>query len=187
MSASSASESLSAFYSRCAASWQQQNQLPLVAHDSDWPSPCEKGEPVDGMVQWQPYALSEPHSLDNIASALEMELHPDLSALFCHWYADVVSAELRHDGSLMTIELVQAWNQQDFERLQENIIAHVLMQRRIGQAETVFIASCEDEMQIISLLNDSGEIVLEQLGKGVVTTLAASLSEFLALLSPAKL
>ncbi|WP_158587016.1 SecY-interacting protein [Motilimonas pumila] len=187
MSASSASESLSAFYARCATSWQQQNQLPMVAYDSDWPSPCEKGEPVEAMIQWQPHALSEPHSLDNIARALEMELHPDLSGLFCYWYADVVSAELNHEGRNMTIELVQAWNAQDFERLQENIIAHVMMQRRIGQAETVFIASCEDEMQIISLVNDSGEIVLEQLGKGIITTLAGDLASFLSKLKPAQL
>ena len=64
------------------------------------------------------------------------------------------------------------------------MIAHFMMQKRLKQPASMFIASCSDEMQIISILNDSGQVQLETLGKGQESILAENLADFLAGLTP---
>lgn len=49
-------------------------------------------------------------------------------------------------------------------RLQENLIGHLIMKRRLKQTPTLFIAATESEQEIISLCNLSGEVILEQPG-----------------------
>ena len=82
------------------------------------------------------------------------------------------------------VELVQPWNEADFERLQENLIGHLLMLRRLKLPETLFLATTRNESQLISLLNATGEVVLEQLGQGPRLVLAPDLARFLDRLSP---
>nr|WP_238481323.1 SecY-interacting protein [Motilimonas sp. E26] len=177
---------LSDFLQRCQAYWAEQNQWPEVEFDEQWPSPCQRSGAVNGIITWQPEPNPSNVNFDNIAAALECQIHPDISAFYCQWFADSIACTFSSaEVNQYPLELIQAWNQDDFERLQENIIAHVLMQRRIKQPDTIFIASCEDEMQIISVVNETGEVILEQLGKGEIRSLAASLPEFLSRLSPA--
>lgn len=176
---------LSDFFQRCKTHWAAQNQWPQAQYDPKWPSPCQRGAPIDDVITWQPEPNPNHASFDNIASALECDIHPDISAFYCQWFADSIPCVFSSvDLERYPLELIQAWNQEDFERLQENIIAHVLMQRRIKQPDTIFIASCEDEMQIISVVNATGEVIIEQLGKGKVQTLAPSVGAWLSQLSP---
>ncbi|MCE2569993.1 SecY-interacting protein [Motilimonas eburnea] len=178
-------EQLSAFFQRCEAHWAERNQWPEVEYDQQWPSPCQRGAPIDGMITWQPAVNSDTVNFDNVAKALDCQLHPSINDFFSSWYSDPLACRfINQQGDAMALTLVQAWNLEDYQRLQENVIAHVLMQRRLKLPDTVFIASCEDEMQIVSVVNDSGEVILEQLGKGAVATLAPSLAEFLDQLQP---
>jgi len=64
------------------------------------------------------------------------------------------------------------------------MIAHFMMQKRLKQPASMFIASCSDEMQIVSVLNATGEVQLETLGKGQEAILADNLADFLASLTP---
>ncbi|MGP4763533.1 SecY-interacting protein Syd, partial [Klebsiella pneumoniae] len=67
--------------------------------------------------------------------------------------------------------------------LQQNIVAHVLMKRRLKQRETVFIAATDDDNYLISMLLSSGEVYLERVGAEVSDCLAADLGQFLQQLS----
>ena len=68
--------------------------------------------------------------------------------------------------------------------LQENMIAHFMMQKRLKKPASMFIASCSDEMQVISILNETGQVQLETLGKKQEAILAETLADFLEKLTP---
>jgi SecY interacting protein Syd len=109
--------------------YKAENQFsPTVEHDSDWPSPCELGTASEGQsVQWQPIACQSILNFDNIESALEMTLHPDLKAYFSSFYCSNLPARTEDGG----LELLFAWSQLDFERLQENLLGHIWMKRKL--------------------------------------------------------
>ena len=64
------------------------------------------------------------------------------------------------------------------------MISHFIMQKRLNKPASMFIASCSDEMQIISILNETGQVQLETLGKNQEAVLAESVAEFLEKLTP---
>lgn len=156
------------------------HSLPTVDFDPEWISPCQVGEVVDDKVKWQAVKRDEKVSFSNIEEALEVTLHPSIEALFCTAYSEHIACEFEGHP----IELIQVWNEADFLMLQENMIAHFMMQKRLKKPASMFIASCSDEMQVISILNETGQVQLETLGKKQEAVLAESLAEFLEKLMP---
>jgi len=154
--------------------------LPLVDFDPEWISPCQVGGVVDDKIQWQAAKRDEKVDFSNIEAALEVTLHPSIEALFCTAYSEHIACEFEGHP----IELIQVWNEQDFQMLQENMIAHFMMQKRLKKPASMFIASCSDEMQVISILNETGQVQLETLGKKQEAVLAESLADFLQKLTP---
>ena len=160
--------------------------LPQVEQDEQWPSPCEQreaqnGEPLDGHVFWQPVANSgEQLSFENVESALNITLHQDIKDYFTSIYSESLEAQC-DDGKL---SLLFAWNEDDFQRLQENIIGHILMKQRLKQPITVFFAVTDEEDMIISFDNDSGEVWVEQVGRKPHKKLTNSIVEFINILEP---
>lgn len=154
--------------------------IPLVEHDAAFASPAELLPPQAGKVGWQPWARPEPGSFDNLADALAMPVHEDLTAVFGHYYAGNVAACFK--GLFLT--LLQPWNERDFERLQQNQIAHQLMMQKLKLPASWFLATCRDEQKLVTLNNASGEVQLERLGKGSIGVLAPNLSLFLRELEP---
>ncbi|MBP7980845.1 MAG: SecY-interacting protein [Tolumonas sp.] len=141
-------------------------------------SPCRSdAEYTDG---WKPWIRPQATDLHNIASALDCEFHPAIHAYYGHGFAGSITASFKG----LKVELVQPWNEEDFERLQQNLVAHVLMLRRLKLPVTLFLATVSDETKLISLDNETGEVILEQLGKTTRWKLADSLPEFLSRLSP---
>ena len=61
--------------------------IPLVVHDADFPSPAEHLPAVAGQVGWQAWLKPEPSSFLNVAAALEIDVHEDVSRFFGHYYA----------------------------------------------------------------------------------------------------
>ncbi|WP_338621690.1 SecY-interacting protein [Agarivorans sp. OAG1] len=169
------SQPLSLVFNKFERHWQS-SSYPKVEYDEQWLSPCIIGEPEQQEVSWKPVLREDKGDFSGIERALEITLHPSIKAFYGDYFSETLAVDFQNNR----IELVQAWNEQDFEMLLENIIGHVLMQRRLKQKETVFIASTEDEMQVVSIDNDSGEVVLEQLGKGIDRVLAKTLEEFVA-------
>ena len=154
--------------------------LPHRPWDPEWPSPCELGEPWNGEVYWQPVQRDVPGSMANVATGLDMELHPDLSAYFGHWYAGPLAFSFKG----LRIEPVLPWNQIDFERLQENLIGHALMQRRLRLTPTFFLAATRLDSHLISLDNQSGAVLFERVGRAENRKLAPDLATFLSRLEP---
>lgn len=172
---------LFALFARQQVLWQQRkHSLPMQVFDSQWISPCQVGDPQNEQIAWSAVKRDPSLNLSNIEEALQIPLHPAISEFFCAAYADSVPCLFA--GHPLT--LIQVWNEEDFRLLQENMIAHFLMQKRLKKPASMFIASCSDEMQIISIVNATGEVQLETLGKGQDAILADNLADFLAQLEP---
>jgi len=172
---------LFALFARQKKLWQEKNQsLPLHQVDSDWLSECLIGDIINGQSEWQALPRVPLADMSNIESALKIQLHPSIVDFFCSAYADCIPCLFEEHP----IDLIQVWNDDDFKQLQENMIAHFMMQKRLKQPASMFIASCSDEMQIISVVNETGQVQLENLGKGQERILAENLSDFLIRLTP---
>ncbi|MBJ3813809.1 SecY-interacting protein [Shimwellia pseudoproteus] len=171
---------LMAFTQRYCQGWQQQSGHGPVSSDLiGLPSPCIVTSD-DHQVEWHPVPCEPATDLSAVERALEITLQPDAHQFWCSQYAGDMAA--RREGNPLT--LLQAWSECDFQRAQENIIGHLVMQRRLKISPTVFLATTDDELTIISLCNLTGEVVLEKLGTPHRTTLARGLSDFLQQLDP---
>lgn len=155
-------------------------QLPVTEVDSQWISPCIQGRQDEQMDLWQPVRVTDALSFSNVEQALELSLHPDICQYYTTIYSDTVDASCA-DGHL---SLLFSWCELDFERLQENIIGHVLMKQKLKQAITIFFAVTDDEDTILSLKNDSGEIWVERIGCEPHKKVADSMAEFIQSLTP---
>ena len=178
----SLSEQLAAFLADYQQKYQQQYQhLPIIEHDQQWPSPCIQGaHSVSGYDYWQPERCNETLDFSNVENALALTLHPDIKCFFTQYYADVIDAKHQH-GQL---QLLFVWSLEDFTRLQENIIGHVLTKRRLKQPVTVFFAVTDQEDFILSIDNETGAVLVEQIGKEPHIKLAESLAQFIEQLTP---
>ncbi len=148
-----------------------------IEHDADWPSPCEKGT-VDelGNISWQAVKQPSKSTLMQLASALDCEFPAQLDALYSSYY----SANLPLEFQGHSILLLQAWNEQDFENLQQNITGHVLMKRRLKHNDTVFFALTENEDMLLVVNLSDGSVWLEQVGKKPHQKVADDLASFLS-------
>ncbi|MBV2128237.1 SecY-interacting protein [Arsukibacterium indicum] len=164
-------------------SWYLQHNLTLQAWSADptHPAPGQLAVLEDNQVSWQPVRQQPPADFSNVEQALELTLHPDIKQYYSLYYG----AGLGASHSRGPLQLLMVWDQADVARLQENIIGHILMKRRLKQPETVFFAITDDDSIVLSVLNSTGEVYLETVGKDVKEKLASSLSDFFSQLSPA--
>ncbi len=137
--------------------------------------PCQLGEPADGRVAWRPHQRSEPGDFTAMNEALELQLHPAATTLFGHWFSRPVPCLFKG----LRLELILPWNEADLDLLKENLIGHLLMLRKLKRTPSIFIATTRNEMTLISLDNESGQVWLEWLDSGRRLTLAPSLPAFL--------
>lgn len=163
-------EPIEQFFERLSNSSQ-----PLTDYDPQWLSPCIESSDAPTPQHWRAHKRPQAGDFSGVESALELTLRAEIK----RYYGSYFAGEVVGQWAERRVELVTVWNEQDFEYLLENLIGHLLMQQRLKQAPSVFIASTDDEMQVISVLNNTGEVVLEQLGRGVLEVLAPSLDEFL--------
>ena len=154
--------------------------LPVVEKDNDWISTCQQNDLDEKNSHWRPVKSLVELSFENIESALEITLHKDIKIYFSTFFSDTIDADCE-EGRL---SLLFAWNEDDFQRLQENIIGHVLMKKRLKQENTIFFAVTDEEDLIISLHNETGEVWVERVGCKPHKKLADSLSEFVEQLTP---
>lgn len=164
--------------------FQQQQSIELqIEHDPEWGSPAETGA-IDeqGLIAWHPTLQPAGNSLSALTEGLGVKPNGELENYYCRYFSDNLDA-CAPKGNL---QLLLPWNQDDFVRLQQNLIAHLMMKQRLRQEATLFFALTDEEDFILSVLNRTGEVVLEQVGKEPQETLAGSLNEFVAQLSPAR-
>ncbi|GAC19814.1 SecY-interacting protein [Paraglaciecola arctica] len=156
-------------------------EMLMVEYDNDWPSDCYAASGNTGdSVNWLPVKRTEAVNFDDLASALDMKIHQDVISYYSAYWSDNLSAET-NKGYL---QLLQPWNQGDFERLQQNLIGHILMKRRLKQPETLFIALTDQDDFILTVDNTSGEVLLEQVGLLPKEVVAPNLASFIQSLQP---
>lgn len=161
--------------------WHQAHNVSMLAWaDPASPSPCQQQWLAADQVSWLPVAQQPAADFANVEHALALTLHPDIKAFYCSYYGANLAAE--HPRGKLA--LLMPWNGADIARLQENIIGHILMKRRLKQRETVFFAVTDDENIMLSVLNSTGEVYLEHVGKDVEQKVASDLAEFLSALTP---
>lgn len=173
-------QALQDFTARYCDLWQQQRgHAPASAELTGVPSPCVLQTQQES-VWWQPQPFTLAQNLLAVERALDLQLQPALTAFWTTQFAGDMAASC--DG--LALSLLQAWSEEDFIRVQENLIGHLLMKRRLKQSPTLFIATTESELEVISVCNLSGEVILEQLGKKNREVIAPSLKNFLISLQP---
>lgn len=160
--------------------------------DPDWRSPCEIGEPYarapeNGekepvqFIRWRPVKRSLADDFAGLERALETEVHPDIKSYYGAWWSGNLEAEAP-DGH---VSLILLWNPDDVSRLVENLIGHTLVNRKSRSPQSLFFACTErDSDLILTVRNDTGEVLLERPGYKPLRTVAGSLAEFLDLLVP---
>lgn len=173
-------QALQAFTRRYVALWQEVcGHEPADADLHGVPSPCI-ARSDEHAVYWLPQEFTPPETLAGVERALDISLHPAAHAFFTGQYAGDMAA--RFDD--ISCVLLQVWSAQDFIRMQENLIGHLLTQKRLRLPPTLFLATTASEMTLISLSNTSGQVVLEEFGTARRRELAPSLADFLRRLQP---
>ncbi|HCM8869333.1 SecY-interacting protein [Klebsiella pneumoniae] len=173
-------EALRAFTQRYCAVWQQQrHSLPRSEELYGVPSPCvvdTQGE----AVFWQPQPFSLAQNISAVERALDIVVQQPLHSYYTTQFAGDMSGRFAGE----TLTLLQTWSEEDFQRVQENLIGHLVVQKRLKLSPTLFIATLESELDVISVCNLSGEVVKETLGTAKRITLSPSLAGFLNHLEP---
>lgn len=153
--------------------------LPTTMHNPDWPSPCHQGnsflcEEMIDSIYWQPVQRDKNTDLAGLEHALDIELRQEIQSFFSCYWSEQIEA-IFQQGNLT---LLFVCNEADMKRLVENQIGHALSKLRNKQTLTFFIA-CTDSDYIISVENESGQVVLERPGYPIEKVLAANLTEFI--------
>ncbi|MDR0806128.1 MAG: SecY-interacting protein [Enterobacteriaceae bacterium] len=171
---------LTQFTSAFIECWQQETgHEPASEQLYGVASPCII-KTYEESVLWLPQPFSAEPSLVNVERGVNITIREDATHYFTTQYAGDMNARF---GEL-DLSLIQVWSDEDFVRLQENLIGHLVTQRRLKLSPTLFIGTTASEMEMISLCNLSGEVVLEHFGTSKRETLAQSLDLFLQQLVP---
>lgn len=173
-------EALQTFTHRYCDAWQQQSgTLPRSEALYGVPSPCLEST-GDEVIFWKPQPFVPALTLEAIEKALNIVVQPAIHAFYTTQFAGDMPATFM--GRELT--LLQVWSPEDFQRVQENQIGHLVTQQRLKLSPTLFIGTLDSDLDVVSVCNLSGEVVVETLGTRQRTTLAPSLEAFLAQLIP---
>jgi len=171
---------LNGFTTRYCDAWhEEKGTWPQSEAYTDIPSPCIITA-SGGTVTWQPQPFTAGQNVNAVERAMDIVVQPAIPAFYATQFAGDMTA--RFAGQQMI--LLQTWNEDDFQRVQENLIGHLVTQKRLKLSPTFFIATLESELDVISVCNLSGEVVRETLGTRKRQTLAPSLADFLNQLHP---
>jgi SecY interacting protein Syd len=173
-------EALNAFTQRYCDAWQQRHGTqPRSEELYGVPSPCVTQTDDDG-VFWQPQPFSLEPTLGAIERAMDIVVQDPLQTYYTSQFAGDMAATFG-ERQLM---LLQVWSPDDFQRVQENLIGHLVTQKRLKLSPTLFIGTMDSELDVISVCNLTGEVLLETLGTRNRITLSASIASFLTHLEP---
>lgn len=155
--------------------------LPTQKHDPAWLSQCQVGEPdADGFIFWRPRERDTVADFGGLERALDVEIHPDVKSFYGSHWGSVMALEAAEGG----VTLIQIWNDDDFDRLVENILGHAMAKQSIPAPLTIFIACTDEGEHMLSVDNETGRVVLEEPGSLPIRQISPSVAEFLDRLNP---
>jgi SecY interacting protein Syd len=128
-------------------------------------------------IRWRPQPQIPKVNFERIEAALELPIHNSIK----DFYQSLWCGPLHLTFEDAPVDLIQLWNEADFEHLIENIFGHYLQKKRFKQAFTFFFATGDESSEAIySVENETGRVVMEIPGpKSVQIRVAEDLSEFL--------
>ncbi|PHM61937.1 SecY-interacting protein [Xenorhabdus ishibashii] len=178
-------EALSDFTRRYVELWQEKTGFPPASSELyGIPSPCIE-RTGDDVVHWLPRLFSaqeklKSEKLSKVETALEIRLQDSIHDYYVMQFAGDMAASFEGQN----FSLIQVWSEDDFIRLQENLIGHLVTQKRLKLSPTVFIGTTDSAMGLISICNLTGQVILEQFGSHERKTLSADLASFLSVINP---
>lgn len=149
-------------------------EYPVAEIDREFSSPCQLEVVDEDKTRWKAVKIEENLDFSNINSALDVDIHSDIESYFCTIFANNIPVK-SEDGRLF---LLFPWSIHDFQRLQENIIGHIMMKQRLKQTMTIFFAVTDEDDLILSINNETGAIWVEQIGCEPHKKIAENLLEF---------
>lgn len=163
-----------------AAHYEAQGSIPTTEYVDEWQSPCYQGAPEGEHIAWQAVEQVPSTEFNNVEKALELKLHHSVKDFFSRYWAGDLQVRFReHNLTLLQVQLPE-----DAERLQQNLIGHVMMKQRLRQPVTLFIGLGAEDDLILSVNNETGSVGLEYVGKEQHEVLASDLVFFLERVEP---
>ena len=156
-------------------------------YDPTWRSSCEVGDPRPFQsytaVPWRPTPrYHAEHEFERFEQAIEAKIHPSVKQYYSSYWSGCLEAESAYGH----VSLILLWNEDDRDRLLENLIGHVLTQKRYRIPLSIFFAcTTVDSRLFLTVNNSTGEVQLERPAYKAERIVAPSLSDFLANLTPA--
>lgn len=155
-------------------------------YDPTWRSPCEIGtpKPFDSYtaVPWRPTRRNTSDDFSQFEQAVETIVHPSIKQYFGAYWSGCLEATSVHGP----VSLIFLWNDEDRERLLENLIGHALTQKRYRLDFSIFFAcTTPDSRLFLAVNNATGAVQLERPAYKAEKIVAPSLAEFLGELTPA--
>lgn len=151
------------------------NQPTTTEYIEAWNAPCYTQRLSGEQVIWEPVQQGEKAvNFEGVESALSIDLNESFKTLFTTvWAGDLYL----HLNEPLIVLQVQA--PEDAERLQANLIGHLMMKEKLKQAATLFIGLTDEEDKVLTVHNETGEVGFEYVGKNQHEVIAPSLCEFL--------
>ncbi|MDC9590628.1 SecY-interacting protein [Xenorhabdus sp. XENO-10] len=173
-------EALSDFTRRYVELWQEKTGFPPASSELYGISSLCIERTGDGVVHWLPRPFSVQEKLSKVETALEIRLQDSIHDYYVMQFAGDMSASFEGQN----FSLIQVWSEDDFIRLQENLIGHLITQKRLKLSPTVFIGTTDSDMGLISVCNLTGQVIIEQFGSDKRKTLSPDLASFLSVINP---
>lgn len=148
--------------------------------DPEWRSPCELRQEAE-QTFWTPTEQQLSVDFSGLANAAEAPIHKDIQDYYGLYWSGILLAKTQEGP----VSLIQIWNQEDFDRLIENLVGHLMMKIRAKAPFTVFFANTEEDSELfLSIDNASGVVLLEEPGKAPIREVAPNIASFLDRLTP---
>jgi SecY interacting protein Syd len=152
--------------------------LPNLEVEKPWPSSCVVEE-VDNYIYWKPVQKSDTSLFNDLEQALEVKFHDDLITFYGSFWSNGICVE-RED---INFSLIQTWNEDDLEQLKENILGHCFAKIKAKLPLTFFIG-CTYGEDVVTLDQETGQVLLEKPGRKAHKVLSPDLETFLITLDP---
>ncbi len=118
---------LTTFTTRYCDAWhEKQGTWPQSADLYGVPSPCIISS-LDDYVIWQPKPFAGEQNVNAVERAMDIVVQPAVHAFYTAQFAGDMPARFAD----ITLTLLQTWSEDDLQRVQENLIGHLVTQKRL--------------------------------------------------------